>query len=254
MRPTPRPCPLTSPNALFISALQGGCVVSTLIGALWCRKRCDASELAGEFAYFPPAPASYAVSRAADGQLVCTLNSFYFQARHAVSLTRTQAQVVQLRSASGATNPAFWFRHVEAKITLLFSHSNAVDCGFLYRFFDELSNRLRVNVFAYEFTGYGPTMQTATPRNHTQRQDIQAAYDFLCDQKLDPARQVIAYGQSIGSYPTLHLASRQRLLGVVLHSPIAAGLQVITRVEGCCAPHRVFACLEPYPNRQLVKK
>jgi fermentation-respiration switch protein FrsA (DUF1100 family) len=231
--------------------------VSTLIGALWCRKKCNASELAGEFAYFPPSPPSYIITRGADGRLACALNSFYFHARHSMSLTRTQAEVVELSSGRGVEKtktPALFFTHAEARLTLLFSHSNAVDLGFLYRFFDELTNRLHVNVFAYEFSGYGPTLMSATPRNHTQCADIEAAYEFLLDRKLDPARQVIAYGQSIGSYPTLYLASTRRLLGVVLHSPIAAGLQVIAQVEGCCAPHVVFACLEPYPNTRLVKR
>jgi len=234
---------------------MGGCIVSTLIGALWCRKRCDASELAGEFAYFPPSPASYQISRDSAGELSVTLNAFYFQARHAASLTRTQAQVVELHTASGVTTPAFLFRHAGAKLTILFSHSNAVDVGILYKFLGDLSSRLGVNVFAYEFSGYGPTISTATPRNHTQRHDVEAAYDFLCNTlKIDPVRQLIAFGQSIGSYPTLHIAATRPVLGVVLHSPIAAGLQVITKIEGCCAPHRVFSCLEPYPNTKLASR
>lgn len=225
-----------------------------MIGALWCRKGCNASELAGEFAYFPPTPSSFSIDKEEDGTLKCTLNPFYFQARYALSLTRTQAHVVELHSHKDVHIPAFSFRYPDARVTLLFSHSNAVDLGFLYRFFDELSNRLEVNVFAYEYSGYGPTASAAVPRNHTQRADVLAAYRYLLAQGIDPGRQVVAYGQSIGSYPTLYLASRHRLLGVVLHSPISSGMRVITHTDGCCAPHRVFSCLEPYPNAQLARR
>lgn len=40
------------------------------------------------------------------------------------------------------------------------------------------------------------------------------------------------YGQSVGSGPTLHLASRlPRLRGVVLHSAILSGIRVIYNVK-----------------------
>lgn len=43
---------------------------------------------------------------------------------------------------------------------------------------------------------------------------------------------VILYGQSVGSGPTLHLASRlPRLRGVVLHSAILSGIRVIYNVK-----------------------
>ncbi|KAK9292413.1 hypothetical protein L1049_020382 [Liquidambar formosana] len=43
---------------------------------------------------------------------------------------------------------------------------------------------------------------------------------------------VILYGQSVGSGPTLHLASRlQKLQGVVLHSAILSGKRVLYPVK-----------------------
>lgn len=44
--------------------------------------------------------------------------------------------------------------------------------------------------------------------------------------------EVILYGQSVGSGPTLDLASRlARLRAVVLHSPISSGLRVMYPVK-----------------------
>jgi hypothetical protein len=43
---------------------------------------------------------------------------------------------------------------------------------------------------------------------------------------------LILYGQSVGSGPTLHLASRlQKLRGVVLHSAILSGIRVLYPVK-----------------------
>nr|GMC58479.1 protein ABHD17B [Ipomoea batatas] len=43
---------------------------------------------------------------------------------------------------------------------------------------------------------------------------------------------VILYGQSVGSGPTLHLASRlQRLKAVILHSAILSGIRVLYPVK-----------------------
>lgn len=44
--------------------------------------------------------------------------------------------------------------------------------------------------------------------------------------------ELILYGQSVGSGPTVHLASRlQKLRGVVLHSAILSGIQVLYPVK-----------------------
>jgi len=43
---------------------------------------------------------------------------------------------------------------------------------------------------------------------------------------------LILYGQSVGSGPTVHLASRlQKLRGVVLHSAILSGIRVLYPVK-----------------------
>lgn len=44
--------------------------------------------------------------------------------------------------------------------------------------------------------------------------------------------EIILYGQSVGSGPTLHMASRlKRLRGVVLHSAILSGIRVLYPVK-----------------------
>ncbi|KAK2366267.1 alpha/beta-Hydrolases superfamily protein [Trifolium repens] len=62
--------------------------------------------------------------------------------------------------------------------------------------------------------------------------DIEAAYKCLKEKYGVKDEQLILYGQSVGSGPTLDLASRiSELRGVVLHSPILSGLRVLYPVK-----------------------
>ena len=62
--------------------------------------------------------------------------------------------------------------------------------------------------------------------------DIEAVYQFLQTEYGTCQEDLILYGQSVGSGPTLHLASKlRRLRGVVLHSAILSGLRVLCHVK-----------------------
>ena len=57
-------------------------------------------------------------------------------------------------------------------------------------------------------------------------------YNCLKDEYGIKQEDVILYGQSVGSGPTLHLASRlPRLRAVVLHSAILSGIRVLYNVK-----------------------
>lgn len=62
--------------------------------------------------------------------------------------------------------------------------------------------------------------------------DIEAVYRCLVERYGTKEEDVILYGQSVGSGPTLDLATRlPRLRAVVLHSPILSGLRVMYPVK-----------------------
>lgn len=62
--------------------------------------------------------------------------------------------------------------------------------------------------------------------------DIEAAYQCLVESYRTQAEDIILYGQSVGSGPTLELAIRlPRLRAVILHSPILSGLRVMYPVK-----------------------
>ena len=62
--------------------------------------------------------------------------------------------------------------------------------------------------------------------------DIEAVYQCLQSEYGISQEDLILYGQSVGSGPTLHLAAKlPRLRGVVLHSGILSGLRVLCHVK-----------------------
>ena len=63
------------------------------------------------------------------------------------------------------------------RYTLLFSHGNAVDLGQMSSFYVGLSARLGVNVFSYDYSGYGASDGKPTEKNIYA--DIEAAFQAL---------------------------------------------------------------------------
>lgn len=66
------------------------------------------------------------------------------------------------------------------------------------------------------------------PSEQNTYADIEAAYKCLEESYGTKQEDIILYGQSVGSGPTLDLAARlPQLRAVVLHSPILSGLRVM---------------------------
>lgn len=123
-----------------------------------------------------------------------------------------------------------YVRNPMATSTLLYSHGNAADLGQMYELFIELSIHLRVNLLGYDYSGYGRS--SGKPSEHNTYADIEAAYKYLQDNYGAQEKDIILYGQSVGSGPTLDLATRlPRLRAIVLHSPILSGLRVMYPVK-----------------------
>ena len=78
---------------------------------------------------------------------------------------------------------------------------------------------------------------------------------------MDAERQIVLYGQSIGSAPTLYVASRRRVAATVLHTPLLSGLRFLIppstgccSVGGCCSPVCVYALCDPFPNLKRIRR
>ncbi|KTG43688.1 hypothetical protein cypCar_00007342 [Cyprinus carpio] len=111
-----------------------------------------------------------------------------------------------------------------ARYTVLFSHGNAVDLGQMSSFYIGLGTRINCNIFSYDYSGYG--VSTGKPSEKNLYADIDAAWHALRSRYGISPENIILYGQSIGTVPTVDLASRYECAAVVLHSPLTSGMRV----------------------------
>ncbi|XWS75626.1 hypothetical protein CRYUN_Cryun01aG0107200 [Craigia yunnanensis] len=176
------------------------------------------STMAAKFAFFPPNPPSYKVVESG-GKLV--MNGV---------AARENVDILKVGTKRGNQVVAVYIKNPGAVLTVLYSHGNAADLGQMYDLFSELSLHLRVNLSGYDYSGYGQS--TGKPTEQNTYADIEAVYRCLVEKYGVKEEDVILYGQSVGSGPTLDLATRlPKLRAVVLHSPILSGLRVMYPVK-----------------------
>lgn len=176
------------------------------------------SSIAAKFAFFPPTPPSYTVVTDGDRFFIPEVPR------------KDDVDVLKLRTRRGNDIVAVYIKHPKATATLLYSHGNAADLGQMFELFVELGLRLRLNIIGYDYSGYGQS--TGKPSECNTYADINAVYKCLKEKYEVRDEELILYGQSVGSGPTLDLASHSpSLRGVVLHSPILSGLRVLYPVK-----------------------
>jgi len=165
-------------------------------------------------------------------------------------------------------------------ITILYSHANAEDLGSIYPWCKFLSKMLRVNLFAYDYTGYGMAFDegkacrvllssreyagkfahihfVGNPSEDDCYADIDAAYKFLRFDLDIPAQNIVLYGRSLGSGPSCHLAagtaqSKDPKLGgpvggVILHAPFLSVYRIVLDT-GCTVYGDKFPNIDYAPS------
>jgi len=118
----------------------------------------------------------------------------------------------------------FCVMYINLYIVFCCSHGNAVDLGQMTSFLVGLGSRLRCNIMTYDYCGYGRSTGSVSESNLYA--DIEAAWQCLGKRFGICAENVILYGQSIGTVPTVDLAARYELGGIILHSPLMSGMRV----------------------------
>ncbi|KAG5040536.1 hypothetical protein JHK85_013012 [Glycine max] len=94
----------------------------------------------------------------------------------------------------------------------------------------EGKEKMEAFVGGYDYSGYGQS--SGKPSEQNTYADIEAVYKCLEESYGTKQEDIILYGQSVGSGPTLDLAAKlPQLRAVVLHSPILSGLRVMYPVK-----------------------
>ena len=116
---------------------------------------------------------------------------------------------------------------------LLYSHGNAMDLEDSVFVLRALAETFDCGVLAYDFPGYGFCQGPVSEDGCNAA--IEAAYRCLIEYHHATPQQIILYGRSLGTGPSVHLAHqlRSEMGGLVLQSPplsvLRAGCPCITR-------------------------
>lgn len=99
----------------------------------------------------------------------------------------------------------------------------------IYEWFNDLARVLRVNIMAYDYTGYGKA--SGYPAEEFVYADIEAAYSYLLQVRKIQPEQIVLYGRSLGSGPSCYLAAKtaksgRSVAGVILQSPLLSAFRV----------------------------
>jgi hypothetical protein len=137
-------------------------------------------------------------------------------------------ETLKLTTAGGGRISAQLFEVPGARYTVLYSHGNAEDLDDVGYLVDTIRG-LGVNVLAYDYEGYGTSAGKPTERRVYE--DIDAAFHYLTEVRGVPADHVILYGRSLGGGPSVDLASRAPVGGLILESTFASAFRVVTRVK-----------------------
>uniref|UniRef100_UPI00358F2CCF alpha/beta hydrolase domain-containing protein 17B-like n=1 Tax=Myxine glutinosa TaxID=7769 RepID=UPI00358F2CCF len=189
---------------------------------LFCCPPCP-GRIAAKLAFVPPEP-TYAIMPDESGARwslhLGDKAEWQYSQRELDSLEMSMAQ-----TSKGSRLACMFVRSApSAKYTLLFSHGNAVDLGQMSSFYIGLGSRINCNIFSYDYSGYGAS--TGKPSEGNLYADIEAAWQQMRTRYGVNPENVILYGQSIGTVPTVDLASRFECAAVILHSPLTSGMRV----------------------------
>ncbi|CAK8986298.1 unnamed protein product [Durusdinium trenchii] len=178
-------------------------------------------------AFFPPRPPGYHVTE--DRQVFLVESDYGLSPLPDLAQEGIVVDTVRMWTRRGNVILGFHFKRADSSRTILFSHGNSTDIGIMFYHLREMCSRLQCDVFAYEYSGYGES--TGQPTELDLYADIEAAYHYLSNDCSLADEQIVCYGQSIGSVPSVELASRVTLGGLILHSAMKSGLSVIHNVK-----------------------
>jgi len=116
-------------------------------------------------------------------------------------------------------------KYADSRRVILYSHGNAIDIGGCHEICEVMATMLDAHVIAYDYPNYGASSKTCLCESALNA-SIEAVY-ARCMELQIPHEKLVLMGQSLGSVPTLHLASRvyTKYNAIVLISPLASAFR-----------------------------
>ena len=156
---------------------------------------------------------------------------------------RDDRQIIKLIKSDRPTISALHLPNPKAQYTILYSHGNAEDIGDIRPNLQAI-RAIGFSVFTYDYRGYGTSEGQPTVKGAYE--DIDAAYAYLTQTLLVPPSRIIIYGRSVGGGPSVDLARREPVAGLILESTFVSAFRVVTHV-----PLYPF---DKFPNLNKIKQ
>jgi hypothetical protein len=137
------------------------------------------------------------------------------------------SDIIKLITPDGKRISAIYLKNPKAEYTILFSHGNFEDIGTIMPLLEEYVKH-GYSVFAYDYHGYGTSEGSSNEAKSYL--DINAAYQYLTQSLHISPTHIILHGRSLGSGPSLDLAIREPIGGLILESPIYTAFRVMTKI------------------------
>lgn len=132
-----------------------------------------------------------------------------------------------LATSDGVKLHAWWISNPQARFTFIAFHGNASNIANRAPVY-ELLRDLPANVLSVEYRGYGHSQ--GSPTEGGLYRDADAAYEYLLNTKHVNTKDLIVFGQSLGTAVAAHLAAQHEVGGVILEAPFPSASRVARKV------------------------
>lgn len=155
-----------------------------------------------------------------------------------------QLEVIMVPTEDDAQIAMLYLPNPEARYTILYSHGNAEDLGYLAGLLEQM-RQAGFSVIAYDYRGYGMS-SAATPSAKGVHLDIAGVYDYATQSLGIPPAQLILYGRSVGSGPAVDLATQKPVAGLIIEGGFVSAFRVVTQIT--------LLPFDKFPNLRHIRK
>ncbi|MDP9349166.1 MAG: alpha/beta hydrolase [Gemmatimonadota bacterium] len=153
-------------------------------------------------------------------------------------------RVFPVRTEDGVSIAVLHLPRREAAYTVLYSHGNGEDLGMALPALEAL-RQAGFAVLAYDYRGYGAS-EGGPPTADGAYLDIRAAYRYATAELGIPPSRIVVYGYSVGTGPSVELAAREPVGGLVVENGFVSTFRVLTGVP--------LLPFDKFPNLRTIRR
>jgi len=136
------------------------------------------------------------------------------------SIQSFPGELILIPIEGDADVPCLFLPFQHARFLMMFFHANAEDLGLVYNFCTILRDMFQVNVLAVEYPGYGICRGACTEAGILA--NAEAAMEFATDTLSIANSDILILGRSLGTGPSIALAAKYQVAGIILVSPFTS--------------------------------